>query len=218
MAKKQIVELNHRHAAIAEYLLQNPSARLKDVAAAMGMSPSWVSIVTNSELFREYLRQRSREVGDATFISLQEKVQGIAHRAVEKLGEALDSSQDPAFILAAADKTLQRLGMGGTGVHVNVDARNQSVTAVQNVSSEVVSEARRKIYELAGATANPLPAPERVQAGGEGHLGQDAPRAAVVHQAKEGSGAETSGGSVRATGPEKPRRYLALAPDPESLD
>jgi hypothetical protein len=152
MAQVQLVELNHRHMAIAEYLLANPSARLKEIAAAVGMSVSWVSIVTNSEVFREYLQQRNREIADTIHLSLQEKVVGIAHRAVEKLGDAVDDSQDPAFILAVADKTLGRLGYGAKGAQVNVQAGGPlpAASTHTHVDITVINQAREKVYALAG--------------------------------------------------------------------
>lgn len=206
MAQKQLVELNHRHMAIAEFILSNPSARLTEIAAAVGMSANWVSIVTNSELFKEYLQQRNREISDIVHLSLQEKVAGIAHRAVEKLGDAIDNSNDPAFILAAADKTLGRLGYGvKNGTQVNVGGPGGSApgpSAGTQVNIAVIAEAREKMYLLAGKVdphGPHVPAAEKLPPR-EGHsLGETSPPA-LVYQEKETSGPEGGRGAVREEG------------------
>ena len=205
MAATQLVELNHRHMAIAEYLLANPSARLPEVAAAVGMTPSWVSVVTNSELFREYLQQRNREVSDAVHISLQEKVQGIAHRAVEKLGEAVDNSQDPAFILAAADKTLQRLGYGAKpGAQVNISSRG-AAPAPPQIDVTIINAAREKVYALAGAGGQRAAAPENLPPGERpARLGSNSLHPAAFLEAEEATWTESPGGEVRAAGASTP--------------
>lgn len=205
MAEIQIVELNHRHMAIAEYLLANPSARLTEVAAAVGLSPSWVSVVTNSDLFREYLRQRSREINDVVHISLQEKVQGIAHRAVEKLGEAVDNSQDPAFLLAAADKTLHRLGYGAKqGPVVNVNGAQAAPPPATHVDITIIQQAREKVYALAGRGqgAPQIGSPEELQTlvYDQPSVGADAREPAALSPPDEAQGAEGRGPEVREEG------------------
>lgn len=206
MAATQLVELNHRHMRIAEYILANPSARLGEVAAAVGFSTSWVSIVVNSDIFREYLMQRNREISDAVHISLQEKMAGIAHRAVEKLGEAIDNSNDPHFILAAADKTLGRLGYGpNKSSQVVVNQNNGVPQQTTQVDITIVNQAREKMYALAGKTSgekgvDALPAPKALPAGGEGSMGSAFAVGTPISAIEEAAWTESAGSEVRKQG------------------
>lgn len=219
MAEKQLMELNHRHMAIAEYLINHPSARLHEVAAAVGMSVSWVSIVTNSELFRDYFMRRHKEVSNLVHIPLQDKLNGVAHLAVEKLGRAVEDSTDPNFILAAADKALGKLGYGakaGPTVQVNTQINN---TQAPGVAPDIVEQARAKILQLAGVgNAGKLPSPERVQTREDGDLGSSTPRPALVYQETETTGPESGRSSVREEGSGFSGRPLSPAFAAESLD
>ena len=200
MAQVQVVELNHRHMAIAEYLLQHPSARLTEVAAAVGFSPSWVSIVTNSHIFREYMQQRNREIADSVHIALQEKVLGVAHRAVEKLGDAIDNSQDPAFILATADKTLQRLGYGAKPAP-NVTVQNPGpAVGATHVDITVINQAREKVYALAGRDKTTAAA-QQLPSGEQSRLGQTIDVEAELSTEDEAKGPTRPGSPLREEGP-----------------
>lgn len=222
MAERQITELNHRHMAIAEYLINHPSARLHEVAAAVGMSVSWVCIVTNSELFKDYFMRRHKELANLVHIPLQDKLNGVAHLAVEKLGRAVEDSTDPNFILAAADKALGKLGYGATKaptvqVNNNTQINNSPGPAV---ASSVVEEARAKILQLAGVQNGPsrLPPAAGVQTREESDLGSFAPRPALVYQEKEAQGEESSRSPLRTEGSGFPGRALSPTLAAESLD
>ena len=191
MGRIQIQELNHRHIALAEFLLLHPSATLGEVARAVGLTSSWVSTVVNSELFREYLTERHKEVSHELGLSLHEKVHGVAHAAVEKLGRMLDDSVDPEFVLAVADRAMHKLGMGPTksGPSVQVNTYNAPVQQNQNtISSEVLAAARENIYRLAGVTnGSQPPHTQGVHSGASDRGGEASPQPALVYQGAEGS-------------------------------
>lgn len=221
---QELVELNHRHLAIAEYILANPSARLREVADALGMSPSWISIVTSSQLFKDYFLRRHEEVYNSFHISIQEKLEGVAHVAIEKLGRAIDKSTDPDFILAAADKTLKHMGFGGKGPAVQINQTNVTQTS-NHVSATVIAEARARILEVAeaqrlkgGNQSGPkLPPAQGVQTSEGGYVGA-APTPALIHSASEAEGAPRLGSPVREEGSRSPGRGPAAAASEESLD
>lgn len=220
MAEKEICELNHRHMAIAEYIIAHPSARLGEISKAVGVSASWISIVTNSELFRDYFLRRHKEVSDAFHVSLQDKVSGVAHLAVEKLGRAVEESTDPDYILAAADRTLKHLGFGNPKAPaVQFNQVNQVHHSTTHVSTSVVEEARAKIHRLAGIPDGTSLSPaEGVQTREPGRLGSSAPAPALVYQEKETQGPEGSGRTLRGEGPCAPGRELDLSTPPRTVD
>lgn len=189
MGSIQIQELNHKHMAIAEFLLLHPSATLKEVAQAIGLTPSWVSTVVNSELFREYLSERHKEVAGQVAFSLHEKVHGVAHAAVEKLGRMLDESTDPDYVLSVADRTMHRLGLGPTkaGPSVQVNTFNAPVQQNTTISPEILEQARATIHRLAGVTdGKALPHSKGVHSGASNRGGETSPSPALVYQGEEG--------------------------------
>lgn len=222
MAATQIKSLSARHLVISEYILGNPSARMSDIARALGITPSWLSIVVNSEIFKEHIYSRSKEIGDAFFLSLHEKVQGVAHLAVERLGDQVANSTDGEFLLAAADKTLGRLGMGAKGPAVNINQTNITQhNETNHVNAAIVAEAREKIFQLArqgGADDKTLPSPQGIQTGGPSGVGQDSPPPTTVYQEETTPGPESSGSEVREEGSGSLSKLLSATVSPESLD
>lgn len=168
MSTVQLQNVRLRHQAIADWLIANPDRSQGECASAFGITQAWLSVIVNSDIFREYLQQRLNEVSTPVMFTLREKLMGVAHRAVEKLGAAVDNSQDPEYILAAADKTLHRLGYAPTRGPV---AATTTVTNQQNniyvVDRETLDGARRRYLQAVGVKVA-LPAPEGIPAGGTG--------------------------------------------------
>jgi hypothetical protein len=168
MSAVQLSNIRLRHQAIADWLIANPDRSQGECAQAFGITQAWLSVIVNSDIFREYLQQRLNEVSTPVMFTLREKLMGVAHRAVEKLGAAVDNSQDPEFILEAADKTLHRLGYAPTR---GPAAAPTTVTNQQNniyvVDRETLDGARRRYLQAVGVQVA-LPAPEGVQPGGAG--------------------------------------------------
>lgn len=171
MAKVQIQNVSHKHRALADVIISNPMMKLEEISAITGYTPSWISVVTNSEMFRDYLYSRQQEQALAYQVDLREKLSGVAHAAVEKLGKMVDNSQDPDFILAAADKTLGRLGFGAPksgNVNLQIPIGSSGPAQAPTVSIEIIQQAREKLYRVAGKedpNGPSLPAPKAFPAG-----------------------------------------------------
>jgi hypothetical protein len=108
--RAQIKKVSIKHDAIMDYLLVNPTAPLKTVAYEFGVTQAWLSTIIHSDAFQIQLATKKNELFNGTVLPLREKVVGLAHAAVEKLGEKLERSEDPAFVLESTDKILHRLG------------------------------------------------------------------------------------------------------------
>ena len=161
----QVKSLAPRHRAILEWMRSNPTASLKECAEYFGHSPTWIYMIVNTDLFQEALRKREDEYNEEVIVPLRAKLMGVAHRAVEKLGEQVDESDDPDFILASADKTLHRLGYAPTrGPAVEVALSTQENVFV--VDSDTLASAREKLASLResptieGEVAPALPSPD----------------------------------------------------------
>lgn len=170
MKAMSIKNIRQKHEAIIDYMIANPDAKQGKIAQEFGFTQSWLSIVMNSDAFKSRLAEKNEEVFREIVIPLREKLEGVAHRAVEKLGEKVNDSQDAKFLLEAADKTLHRLGYAP---NKGPDPGQSNTTIQQNnfytVDSEALKAARDKmdgIREVSGEVVEDdvieLPAPEGV--------------------------------------------------------
>ncbi len=147
-AKYEVQRLSHGHRAILEYVVKNPDCTNKQIAAAFQRSPEWIGMLIRTDLFQEALDRAMDQSLTMHAIPLRQKLMGAAHMAVEKLGTKINSSEDPNFILAAADKTLHRLGYAPTrgpeaAVEQNVAQQNVFV-----VDPETLRVARDRLASL----------------------------------------------------------------------
>lgn len=112
MAQNQIKTIAIRHDAILDFILVNPAVPLSVVAANFGVTQSWLSIIVHSDCFQLRLAEKQDELFGTTIIPLREKLLGIAHMAVEKLGNAIENNVDPDFTKDSTDMVLKNLGFG----------------------------------------------------------------------------------------------------------
>lgn len=105
-----IQKLNHTHEAILNWLVLNPHKSLRECADTMGFTQPWLSTVIHSDIFQMALRERQMNVANRVAASIPERLQAVADVALDKLAEKVADSEDPDFILDAADKVLHRMG------------------------------------------------------------------------------------------------------------
>lgn len=145
MAEVQVKGLSIRHEAILEFLMANPTAKLGDVAVRFQVSQAWLSVIMHSDAFRAKLAERQDESFGAVVLPLREKLMGVAHQAVDKLGEAIENASaatEKQFIADTADKLLKNLGYSpksGPIVQQNVQQNYYSV------DKETLADAREKM-------------------------------------------------------------------------
>lgn len=160
--KPTLQKLRPKHIAIAQLVAANPTIKQGEIAAHFGMTQTWVSIIMNSDAFKEYLATIDQRVVDDVVIPLRQKLVGVAHRAVEKLGQAVDASQDPEFLLKAADKTLHRLGYAPTKGPEEAPRQLNVQNNYYTVSKEALAQAREKMVQQAQAVYD-APTPQAPQ-------------------------------------------------------
>lgn len=112
---QQLKKVGIKHEAILNFIIANPQAQTRDIAAFFDVSPGWVSIVINSDAFRARLAERQEKAYGHATAKLRDKLEGVAHQGVERLAEAVENSSDPKFLLDATDKVLHRLGFAPRG-------------------------------------------------------------------------------------------------------
>lgn len=152
MAKTQIQKVTERHRAIAEWLIANPDRTHGECAAEFRLSPTWLSIIINSQIFQDYQTTLNSAILNQTVVPLREKLLGVSHRAVEKLGDAVEVSLDGKFLLDAADRTAKLLGYGA-----NQAGMSNAVVQQNNfysVDKDTLAQARSRILEVSGAAGD----------------------------------------------------------------
>lgn len=102
--------LKHYHDAIMDEMLANPFWTLKQLAAKTGYTPSWLSMVINSDVFREEYHRRRGDVECNVMGSIQERLGRLSHLAIERMEEKLLDTEDKDYILDAFDKVLHKAG------------------------------------------------------------------------------------------------------------
>lgn len=158
MAATQLKEMDIRHHAILNWMLLNPGRSSRECADYFGVSQSWLSILTRSDVFQVELNKRQMQIASRICQTIPERLRMIADVSLDKLATKLEESEDPDFILEVADKTLARLGYGtGPRTAINLAAQ-QNVQQNFFVSEGDLAQAR----EVMGAQEAPLelPAPE----------------------------------------------------------
>lgn len=111
--------MNYSHEALADAMLTNPTATVAELAATFGRSPAWVSLVRNSDAFREILyRRRNDTVDPVITANIEQRFQIVANRSLEILMDKLarDTKDVPdALALEAAKLGARGLSLGGFG-------------------------------------------------------------------------------------------------------
>ena len=143
------------HEALADYILMNPGATLRDKSAYFGYSIGWLCKVENTDMFRAYLAKRRKEVEVIIADSLPEKLAGAAHLVTERLIEVVAVSNDGDQILDAFDKVMHVYGYAPKGAQPGIGGVNQQGNIQNNfyVTAGELADARKTL------TAAHAPAP-----------------------------------------------------------
>jgi len=130
----EIKKLTVNHNAIADWLIANPGkAQQRLCAPIFGITESWLSTLINQDAFQSLLKNKQADAFDQVIIPLQDKIAGVAHASVEKLGVILDKTEDGRLVKDIADSTLKALGYGGqkASAQLIINTTNNNLTVNQ---------------------------------------------------------------------------------------
>ena len=89
----EIANVKYYHDAIIDEILVNPSISQGELAKAFGYSQTWVSIIVNSDAFKERLADRKGELIDPKLkASIEERLNGVAKKALDRIIDRLDNT------------------------------------------------------------------------------------------------------------------------------
>lgn len=169
MSKIQVKSLRNKHLAMIDWLLVNPGKSMAVLAEDMGVSRSWVSIVMNSDVFKEEFTKRrnvhTKELGE----QLIEKQLKVAIKAYDKLDLILDDEEvEDRTVLDAADKTAKLLNLtpaAGNAPHLLTEDVEIERESVREVAPGVLERARERLRRTSQISfygnTDALPSPER---------------------------------------------------------
>ncbi len=150
-----------------DWLLSHPGEKLSFLAAEMGFSQSWVSIVLHSDTFvEEYTKRRMVHSKELTR-QLIEKQLKVALKAYDKLDLILEDDEvDDRLVLDTADKTAKLLGFspsGGNAPHLLHEETITETEVLREVAPGVLERARERMRRTTTSfygEQNALPSPE----------------------------------------------------------
>lgn len=106
-----IASVRYTHDAIIDKILLDPAISQNALARMFGFTATWVSIMVNSDAFKNRLAERKAELSDPVLVAtINERLDAVAKRSLDKLIERLDR---PGDALATRDLIgIAKLGVG----------------------------------------------------------------------------------------------------------
>lgn len=141
MGATDIQRISQWHEALADFYIQYPQASNREAAFQFNVSIQWVSIVKNSDSFKELMRARREQHRELVSVSVINKVEALAEQAIDELANQLETKQLPVeHVRDIAAMSLKAMGFGGersgAGVVNNINV---------SVDREALAEAREKL-------------------------------------------------------------------------
>lgn len=140
------------HEELLEFLLANPRASLQEISFHFSATPSWISIVKNSDAFKEMWAKRRQEHFDRVSISVTDRVTALADVTIDALTVKMEQNilSDTATIeqlKEVGDMALKALGFGAKqSISIRADQNNTTQNVfVDKATLERAREARRLV-------------------------------------------------------------------------
>jgi len=125
-----IQKVRYTHDAIIDVIIAFPAISQGDLAREFGFTQTWMSIIINSPEFKLRLAERKGELVDPKIrASIEERLEGLAKRALDKLLDRLDNTahqMKDADLIAVA-----KLGVGNKNAPPIAPQVSQNLYVVQ---------------------------------------------------------------------------------------
>lgn len=159
------------HEELLEFTLANPRASLQEASLFFNVSISWISIVKNTDAFRELWAKRRGEHFSRVSATVSERVTALAEITVDKLTQKVELDPDVSIaqLKEVGDLALKALGFGVSKGNLNIHTGPQQTNNTFLIDKDTLAAARaakaRLTRESERAHSNllSLPAPEKEQ-------------------------------------------------------
>lgn len=184
----QLGRISITHDAVMDWLLVNPGkGQMRLCAEYFGFTRAWLSSMIHSDAFQAKLRDKQEDHHKTNIIPLRDQINGVAQRAIERLGEKVEEVEDPRLLVDVADKMLHRLGYAPK-VDMNPGVTANTQNNFYGVSPELLAQARKNAEKgntltQSGGNQAAIPSPEGIQVNATSDLGEAPIEAASVRDA-----------------------------------
>lgn len=112
-AVKKDIKLTYTHEAMVDFILQEPSVRIGELAEVFDRSVGWVSRVLASDSFKARMAQRRKELIDPIVAqSVNERLGAVVIQATTLLNEKLDLEESGSLAMDALAVASKMMGSG----------------------------------------------------------------------------------------------------------
>lgn len=155
MGQTQIENVRYRHQAIVDIMLQSPEKDQNEISAQLGVTPQHLSVVVNSDAFKEYFDIRRSLHADNISHGLIENVEGLADEVVEVIREKVQKERSELGLGALTDTAkvaLSALGIGGSrrGAVGGSGPTQNNFYIGQGVNPKLLEQARNRMKQVNG--------------------------------------------------------------------
>src|SRR5688500_6296380 len=95
MSGYQIQKVNDWHQALADFIIQFPQARNKEIAHHFKVSVQWVGMIRRSDAFQELMRSRREVHRELVSASVINKVEALADQAIDEISRQMEQGNIP---------------------------------------------------------------------------------------------------------------------------
>jgi len=135
------------HHAMMDYLLLNPTASFKEVAAEFAITEATAKYVVNSDMFQAQLRERRGKIAEDIDSSIAGKAKKLASRSLDALNDIVEhhariAEKAPAHCDLSQMRETAEMALKAVGFGVPSRGTNQTQVNVTVVSSDELAKAR----------------------------------------------------------------------------
>lgn len=154
--KPSVQKVRYTHDAMIDLIVANPSVSQNELAQFFGYSATWVSIIVNSDAFKERLSERKTELVDPKIIAgIEARLEGLAQRSLDMLIDRLDRPGNGIKTMELV--AIAKLGVGDKNLSKSNVVQNNSLYVVNlpptapDAQTWVKSAQGRKLAEISDA-------------------------------------------------------------------
>lgn len=147
---KQISRAEPWHDKLMEWLILHPERSRRECAEEFEVSYCWLSMVINSDLFREKLALRQEKHAEFISRSVVDQAQALAEQSMDVLSDRLETGRAAlpiGEIREIASLALRTLGLGGSAATGHTQVINANSVNVLSVDGAVLERARARMRE-----------------------------------------------------------------------
>lgn len=145
MAMNQVKKVSFWHESIVDWELQNPDKSMGECAEYFGVTEPWLSVIRNSDIFREYSALRRGEHNENVSMSVIDRVEAVAGVSLEVLEERIRAERHSIGLGIVNDTATMALKALGFGKKQDSRTNNTQVNIVLSADPELLARARDKM-------------------------------------------------------------------------